>query len=113
MNLSTDDPWAPTQLLTRHAGDQGDDSVLVCSGDSCKARGSKAVWNWLREEQSNRDARGQGSMLIAQTTCLGRCHLAPIVQVVSGGYCTGRNEAEIVSAIQHQLEKRRRTVDAL
>ncbi len=107
-DFDTESAWAPTQLLSRQNGEQGGESILVCYGDTCKARGSEAIWRRLNDEQSHTDSRGLVSgVLIAQTTCLGRCESAPVAQVISGVYCSGRDQAEIVGAIHEQLARRR------
>ncbi len=99
------DAWAATRLLPRPSGEQGAGSVLVCQGEACKARGAQAIWKRLNDEQSHVESRGLGcGAPIVQTSCLGRCEQAPVVQVVpGGGYCSGRDQAEIAREVRKHL----------
>lgn len=56
--------------------------VLVCQGAPCNNAGAGLVWGHLRSEQKRLDLRTTGDgMMSARTSCLGPCHLGPVVQV--------------------------------
>lgn len=60
--------------------------VLVCQGGPCNHAGAALVWGHLRNEQKRLDLRTTGEgMMSARTSCLGPCHLAPVVLVFPEG----------------------------
>lgn len=79
--------------------------VLVCEGGPCHAVGAAALWGHLRNEQERLDLRNVGrGMMSAQTSCLGPCSLAPVVQVwPEGTVYGGVNEAALDRIIQFHV----------
>ncbi len=79
--------------------------VLVCQGGPCNHAGAAMVWGHLRNEQKRLDLRQAGDgMMSARTSCLGPCHLAPVVQVFpEGTWYGGVDEAGIDRIIESHL----------
>lgn len=79
--------------------------MLVCEGRACQAAGADAIWCHLRNEQERQKLRIVGDgMMSAQTSCLGPCNLAPVVQVFPDGtWYGGVNEKAIDRIITEHL----------
>jgi predicted RND superfamily exporter protein len=101
-----DDVWAPTQMLARSAEGRAGICVLVCCGAACKARDAGLIWERLSDEQAHIAARGLGAgAIVVQTSCLGHCEQAPLVQVIAGGAhrCSARDAAGVVRQAREYL----------
>lgn len=81
--------------------------VLVCQGGPCNNAGAGTVWGHLRDEQKRLDLRTTGDgMMSARTSCLGPCHLGPVVQVFpEATWYGGVDEAGIDRIIASHLLK--------
>ncbi|MFK4826113.1 (2Fe-2S) ferredoxin domain-containing protein [Paenochrobactrum sp. BZR 588] len=81
--------------------------MLVCEGRACQAAGADAIWCHLRNEQERQKLRivGEG-MMSAQTSCLGPCNLAPVVQVFPDGTWYGGVTEQAIDRIisEHLLQ---------
>ncbi len=56
--------------------------VYVCQGDSCKRRGSQAVWQALRREVQQQAADEAADLIVGG--CQGRCDFGPNLTIHPG-----------------------------
>ena len=77
--------------------------LLVCTGPSCTARGSRALFDrlWVRfEHERLAYYRSGGSIRLTESGCLGACSYGPSVACYSGGseaWYAGMDEQRIVA----------------
>lgn len=79
--------------------------VLVCQGGPCNDAGAAVIWAHLRNEQKRLNLRSTGvGVMTCKTTCLGPCHLAPVLQVFpEGTYYGGIDEDGMDRIVQRHL----------
>jgi len=59
--------------------------VLVCKGSRCRAQGALVVWRRLRSAQECEELQAR----VSSKKCLGRCEMAPVIQVFPEGVVYG------------------------
>lgn len=79
--------------------------VLVCQGGPCNNAGAAVIWGHLRNEQKRLELRTTGGgVMSCKTTCLGPCHLAPVLQVFpESTYYGGVDEPGVDRIIEQHL----------
>jgi uncharacterized protein len=82
--------WSPTRLLSATPTRLASHHILVCQGESCRARGAAQLWDRPQVEGEVLARRGLGGDLrLVQTGCLGHCEGSrdklPCARVVPDG----------------------------